>query len=92
MNENNTFRVSDRVLARQAGGETVLLDLRSEEYFGLDGVGSRFWQLVAEGATFGAAVDALLGEYEVPRGVLARDLDDLVRSLLERGLVTVDEA
>jgi hypothetical protein len=39
-------KVSDEVLAQEVNEETVLLDLKSECYFGLDPVGTRCWQLL----------------------------------------------
>jgi hypothetical protein len=40
--------VSPEVLFQEVGGEAVLLDLKSESYFGLDDVGMRIWQLLQE--------------------------------------------
>ena len=43
------FRISPEVLHQEINGETVLLDLDSESYFGLDAVATRVWQLISEG-------------------------------------------
>jgi hypothetical protein len=48
MNLNDTFSVSAQVMARRVGNETVLLDLASGTYFGLDPVGARIWQLIGK--------------------------------------------
>jgi hypothetical protein len=77
------------VLARKAGSETVLLNLENEQYYGLEGVGTRLWELVEAGTTFGEAVTALLADYEVGRDALAADLTALVVDLQENGLVLV---
>ena len=53
------------VLSRKAAGETVLLNLDSEEYYGLDAVGDRLWGLLEGGTTFGQVIAALLDDYEV---------------------------
>ena len=37
---------SEQVLSQDVGGEAVLLDLASEQYFGLNAVGTRIWQLL----------------------------------------------
>ena len=39
--------VPDDVLFQELNGEAVILDLASERYFGLDGVGTRFWELIS---------------------------------------------
>jgi hypothetical protein len=70
-------------------GEAVLLDLESGEYFGLNDVGTRFWELASKGSSYGEARDALLGEFDVDRPTLEADLDQLIATLIQRKLVTV---
>ena len=36
--------ISPDVMVRQVGGESVLLDLKTERYLGLDEVATRMWQ------------------------------------------------
>ena len=81
------FGVSKDVLFQEVSGETVLLDLASEKYFGLDPVGTRVWQLLSEGVNLEAMLDTLLEEYEVGREQLEADVKDLLASLLDAGLV-----
>jgi hypothetical protein len=79
--------ISRDVLSQELAGESVLLDLASESYFGLDAVGTRIWQLLQDGADESGLVDALLDEYEVEREVLERDVADLLDRLAEAGLI-----
>jgi hypothetical protein len=81
--------ISKDVLAQELDGETVLLDLASESFFGLDAVSTRIWQLLQEGAGEVAIVDTLLAEYEVEREVLEQDIAELLRRLAEAGLITL---
>ena len=81
------MQISEDVLFQEVGGETVLLDLESEQYFGLDAVGSRIWQLLGEGMGTEAVVETLLLEYEVERDALAADVAALLEQLAEAGLV-----
>jgi hypothetical protein len=78
-----------QVMARQVGDETVILDLGSGTYFGLDPVGARIWQLIGEGKTLGEICDTMLDEYEVTREALQRDVFDLVDKLLEQKLISI---
>lgn len=81
------IEISEDVLFQEVSGETVLLDLASEQYFGLDSVGTRIWALLNEGAGATAVVDTLLEEFEVERETLAADLDELLARLAEAGLI-----
>lgn len=86
------IEISEDVLFQEVSGETVLLDLASEQYFGLDSVGTRIWTLLSEGAAADAVVDRLLGEYEVERETLAADVDELMARLAEAGLIRFVDA
>ena len=79
--------ISPDVLFQEVGGETVLLDLESEHYFGLDAVGTRIWGLLGEGVSVAAMVDTLLQEYEVERATLEADVAELLSRLAEAGLI-----
>lgn len=81
--------VPDDVMFRELEGESVILDLDSERYFGLDEVGTRMWQAVTEADSIQAAFDALAEEYEVDAATLREDLSELLGTLLDRGLVEI---
>ena len=82
-----TVRVSPGVLHQSVGEETVLLHPEGATYFGLDAVGSRIWQLLADGDGFAEVVDTLLEEFDVERHVLEADVERLVGELVEAGLL-----
>lgn len=84
--------VPSRVLLQQVGEESVLLDLRSECYFGLDPVGTRMWAALTEASTIEAAFAELRGMYEVEPERLRGDLEKLVEKLVEQGLLEVAPA
>ena len=81
------FSMPGDVLFQDVSGETVLLDMTSEQYFGLDEVGTRIWALLGENRAAGQIVDILLEEYEVERVSLEADVNELLASLLEAGLI-----
>jgi len=77
------------VLARNVGDETVILDLASGTYFGLDPVGARVWTLLQGGRTLGDICDALEGEFDVARLQLETDVVRLAGELRAQQLVDV---
>ncbi len=87
-----TMRVSvpEHVLLRQIEGESVLLNINNERYFGLDEVGTRMWATLTSADSIQAAYEALLGEYEVDPEQLRQDLQILIEKLVENGLIEVD--
>ena len=81
--------ISKDVLAQELDGETVLLDLASESFFGLDEISTRVWQLLQDGNDIDAVIETLLGEYEVQREILEKDIVELLDRLNAAGLITV---
>ena len=79
--------IPQQVLARQVGDETVMLDLDNGTYYGLDQVGTRIWQLLAEGKTLAQVCDTMIEEYEVSREEIERDVTRLVADLSDKGLL-----
>lgn len=77
------------VLARELQGESVLLNLKSETYFGLDEVGTRMWTVLTTSPSVGAAYEVLLAEYDVTPEKLRQDLEDLLRQLVDKGLLVI---
>ncbi|MEO5680632.1 MAG: PqqD family protein [Acidimicrobiales bacterium] len=86
---DHTITVPAHVLVRELDDEMVILSLQSEEYFGLDPVGARIWQLLASEATVQDAFDTMLREFEVDDTTLASDLDRLIHELSSRHLIEV---
>ena len=84
------IKISDQVLSQEVSGETVLLDLQSEFYFGLDKTGTRIWELLQSGVSIEDLIGKMLDEFEVDRETLEADVNALLGKLLEAGLVSVD--
>lgn len=89
MNLNQIVRLSPQVISQQLANETVILDLDSESYFGLDAVGTRIWQLIREGADLQTIKNTLLEEYDVDESQLQADLEALIADAQQRGLITL---
>lgn len=77
------------VLVRFLDQESVLLNLETEQYFGLDATGTRMWQLVTTSPNIDAAYQGLLAEYDVQPDLLRENLTELLGHLVEHGLLQV---
>ena len=90
MDLNSKVTFADTVFAQEVDGEMVLLDMNSENYFGLDAVGTDIWQAMQENANLNEVLAVLLEQYEVEKSVLKADLLAFVVKLQESGLVKVE--
>ena len=84
-------RVSPSTLYREMQGEAVLLHLDSGEYFGLDEVANRIWQLIVEKGELTQVETAMLEEFDVERAVLSKDLSRMIDELVAKRLIEVEQ-
>lgn len=88
MNLDTRLEASPSVVTREIGGEMVLMDLESGNYFGLNPVGGQVWQALEEGKSITELCDQIEQEFDVPREQLQQDVLALAEELVERKLVT----
>lgn len=84
--------IPDGVMIRELAGESVLLNLETESYFGLDEIGTRMWSALIESESIEAACERLRAEYEVEPEKLREDVEDFVHALSESGLIALGDA
>ena len=81
--------VPAHVLMRHLDGESVLLNLETERYFGLDSTGTRMWELATSQPSTQLAYEKLLEEFDVEPEALRKHLTELLSGLVENGLLQV---
>lgn len=81
--------VPEHVLVRFLDKESVLLNIETERYFGLDETGTRMWQLVTAAPNIDTAYQQLLDEYDVEAELLRVNLSELIGRLIENGLLQI---
>jgi hypothetical protein len=84
---SDRVNVPDDVLISRLQEESVILNLDSERYFGLDEVGTRFLSVLTSSDSIEAAYQRLSDEYHVDGDVLRQDLLELVENLINQGIL-----
>ncbi len=87
INSHSKFKISPDILSQIIDDETVLLDMKSENYFGLNDVGSKALELLKEGTDIESVVQDLLQLYNVEKNQLEKDISGLFQELLNAGLI-----
>ena len=88
---NNSFiRRNPELVSSDLDGETVMMSIENGEYFGLDSVGSRIWELLETPITVANLVDILVDEFEVSREECEADTIDFLNQLLDKHLLIVE--
>jgi hypothetical protein len=82
--------VPHHVVYRSFPSETVVLNLETGKYHGLNATAGRMLEALERAATVGDAAVELAVSYERPRSDIELDLCELCDALLQRGLIDVD--
>lgn len=87
---SDRVKIPDDVLISKLQEESVILNLDSERYYGLDDVGTRFLSVLTNSESIEAAYETLAREYDVDPQMLRQDLLELVQNLVEQGLIQIN--
>jgi hypothetical protein len=82
--------VPQHVVYRSFPAETVVLNLETGKYHGLNATAGRMLDVLKQAACVRDAATELATDYEQDPSIVERDLCELCQSLLERGLIETD--
>jgi Coenzyme PQQ synthesis protein D (PqqD) len=88
----SAVQIPNNVVYRAFVKETVVLNLESGRYHGLNPTAGRMLEVLERSPTAGEAANYLAEEFGREPAEIEGDLCDLCRGLLERGLVTLKHA
>ena len=84
------IRVPEHVVYRDFGDDTVILNLETGMYHGLNGTATLMLSALVECPTLEEAIERVAAETGEPRSVIEPDLVGLCETLSERGLIERD--
>jgi hypothetical protein len=85
-------RIPDHVVHRAFPAETVILNLETGQYHGLNATAGRMLSALEEADSIGGAVVTLARELGIPNDEINRDLLELCEGLSDRGLLELEDA
>ena len=80
-------RRREGLLLQRAADSRVVLDPASGQYYALDEVSGRIWDLCDGSRSVAAVVDLLAAEYDAPRAEIAADALAFLAELAGEGLI-----
>lgn len=89
VSERSTVTAAREQASCDFDGEAVVLDLKSEQYYGLNDVAARIWALIQRPTTVRDIRDAILAEFDVAADRLDRDLAAWLTDMAKEGLVEI---
>jgi hypothetical protein len=85
-----SIKVPQHVVYRSFPSETVVLNLETGKYHGLNATAGRMLEALERAPSFGEALATISADYKQPADVLKQDLQELCNVLHERGLIEID--
>ena len=80
---------SPQQVSAEVDGEAVILGMERGEYYGLNPVGTRVWQLLGQPVSVRELQEGIVGEYEVSAEQALADLRALLSHLRQEGLIEI---
>lgn len=91
ISDSSVISVTKEAVHCDVEDEVVILEMKEGIYYGLNPVGAFIWNIIKEPKTVAEIRDAVLEEYDVEKEVCEKDLMELLRELLGKGLIGVEE-
>jgi coenzyme PQQ synthesis protein D (PqqD) len=82
------IHIGESAIYQEVGDEAVILNLSTQNYYGLDDVGAAMWRSILQYGSIEGAMTELKAIYDVDEAVLRADLIAIVDSLMVANLLT----
>lgn len=83
------IKISENSIVQEMGSGIVVLNLNTERFYELDGVGKRIWELLSDNQEYTFIFNVLQDEYEVSAEQLQNDMTGLIGDLRKAELIDI---
>ena len=80
---------NEGIVQAQIDGETVMMSIENGEYYGLDTIASRIWELIEKPLTIQELNEQLQNEYDVSPEQCQSDVDKFLGEMVENKIITI---
>ncbi|MDR1156582.1 MAG: lasso peptide biosynthesis PqqD family chaperone [Bacteroidales bacterium] len=95
--KNSSLIADSRLLQRQPDmvfthidDEVVMMSIETGEYYGLNPIASRIWELLEKPQTFDQLIDRLTQEFNIDKVTCQKDVMKFLGQLMEKKLLVSD--
>ena len=81
------YRASPDVLTAHVGDEIVLVDLKTDRIYSLNGTAARIWEFVSSGRDRAEVERCVMAEFDVTAADLTEAIDDVIGTMTRNGLL-----
>ena len=83
----HALRINPDIVANRVGDQIVIVHIKTDRIFSLNPTASRFWELLSSGMGKSEIHSTLLQEFNVPKEQLATEIENILSSLKNEGIV-----
>lgn len=91
LSKKDQIIIENHVMTTKGENNLILLNYNTGVYFGLDEMGSYYWELFKKFEVIEKVIGTILIEYKVEEEIVWNDIKNLVSTLLEKGLIKVKQ-
>ena len=85
--ENRPIQRPSDMLFSHIDDEVVMMSIKTGEYYGLNSVASRIWELLEHPHTFEELIGKLALEFDIDEGICRKDVHAFLSQLAENQLI-----
>lgn len=88
--KGNTLLLRNQcIISSKINNETVMIDVDFENYYGLEEIGTRIWELLATQISFDGLCNKLISEFNVSREQCESDIIPFLLELIEQRMIDI---
>lgn len=86
---DNTLQRNPELLSSKIDSETIMMNMHDGNYYGLNEVAGRIWEILENPHTYKDLIKILLSEFEVGEETCSNDVSGFLKKLEEKKLIIV---
>lgn len=79
------------LVSSEIDSERIMMNVQTGEYFGLDSVGNRIWELIENPIRLSNLIEILINEFDVTQEQCETDTMEFIKQLLDKELVIITD-
>ncbi len=87
--EANKIIKNKDILSSNMDDEVVMMSVENSEYYNLNPVGAKIWELLDNSPSFSGLIDKLLEEFNVDKDLCIKDTSEFLEELRSKGLIDI---
>ena len=87
---NTRLRLNQELLQSEIDGETIMMSIDNGEYYGLNSVASRIWEILKTEPLFSELLDTLTSEYDIDKNQCKTETLEFLNKLVTTKLIKIE--